>query len=124
MTCAREIAQQAVNNVWLNLAQRVATLIGAPIFLAAGVSYMNLRDRMIMAEADLRGAQQRLTSLEIATAANRGELAIQAGNITRLQAQREGDLQIGRRIDDLREDVQRVNARLDAMMTPARRIAP
>ena len=135
MTRAREIAEQAVNNVWLTLAQRVVTLIGVPIAIMAGASYMALRDRVTLAEADLRTAQQRLTSQETATAGLRAELAVQSGAVTRLQAQREGDAQIGRRLDDFREDIQRVtgdlrgdiqrvNSRLDAMMTPPRRLTP
>lgn len=46
MTRAREIAEQAVSNVWLTLAQRLVTLLGVPLFLAAAYSYMGLRDRV------------------------------------------------------------------------------
>lgn len=124
MTRAREMAEQAVNNVWLTLAQRAVTLLGVPLALAAAYSYMGLRDRVTLAEADLRQAQQRVTTLETSATGLRTDLTVQAGHITRLQAQREGDAEIGRRINELREDVRAVNGRLDQMMTPSRRVVP
>jgi hypothetical protein len=132
MTRARSLAEQANNNVWLGLAQKAVTLLLVPLLLTAfwtiGSSYMALRDRVAVAEGDLRGAQQRVASLEILAAGLRTDLTANAGSVTRLQAQREGDIQLGRRVDELRDELRegnaRVNARLDAMMTPPRRMAP
>ncbi|WP_421988534.1 hypothetical protein [Roseococcus sp.] len=124
MTRAREIAQQAVENVWLTLAQRVVTLFLVPLIGAAALAYVGLFARMTIAEAAVVTLKDRATALETAAASLRADLTIHNGNVTRLQAQREGDAAIGRRIDDLREDVQRVNNRLDQMMTPPRRMVP
>lgn len=124
MTRVREIAQQAVDNVWLTLAQRMMTLVGVPLFLAAAFASMALFGRVTLAEAEAITLKGRVIALELTAAGLRTDLTAHAGNVTRLQAQREGDVLISRRIDDLREDVQRVNSRLDAMMTPPRRMAP
>lgn len=132
MTRARSLAEQAVNNVWLTLAQRVVTLLLVPILVTAfwtfGQSYMALRDRVTIAEGDLRVAQGEIRALQATTASLRLDHNTQAGNITRLQAQREGDIQISQRVNDLREEMRdgnaRLNARLDAMMTPPQRMVP
>lgn len=124
MTRARELAQQAVDNVWLTLAQRAVTLVGVPLFLIAAMSYMNLRDRVTKAEGAVEASVQRVTSLETTASGLRTDIIVQAGHITRLQAQREGDAELGRRIVEIREDVRALNGRLDQMMTPSRRAVP
>ena len=117
MASARDLAQQAVDNVWLTLAQRLAALVIVPILLAAGVSYMALRDRVTVAEAELSAQQRRIMVLEASDLTDRVTL-------TQLREQGAGGLRLYERINDLASSVDRLNNRIDTLMSPLRRGVP
>ncbi|MDB5415305.1 MAG: hypothetical protein JWR10_3640 [Rubritepida sp.] len=132
MTRARSLAEQANNNVWLGLAQKAVTLAMVPFLLTAfwtlGASYVTLRDDVRDVRSDLRVAKAQIATLEAAAFGMRADLTVHTGSLATLRAQREGDIQLGSRVDELRDEQRagnaRINARLDAMMTPSRRMVP
>jgi hypothetical protein len=73
-----DVPKRLVENVWLILVQRIASIALVPLVIGAAASFISMRDSVLALERDLRLVDARTAALERAKQDDRREAALRA----------------------------------------------
>jgi cell division protein FtsB len=82
------VPKRLVENVWLILIQRIASIALVPLLLAAAASFISMRDSVLALERELRAMDARTSALERTVQDDRREAALRAEQQTAINTAR------------------------------------